>query len=164
VLREFSTYHFKPLLQWGSTLQVFSCGLNVELDFLFAQIDHVAGEQRLSVLFEVLLIGIKKTIQPWQELLGTVIRVKNDWNAVGWGNSADELSTCDSTSDRSFLLAIGNTLLIFISMLHITHSILQLTFPAKYAAPPWDIWRMMGAFESRAASSAAMTVDEDVTF
>ena len=38
------------------------------------------------------------------------------------------------------------------------------TFPAKYAAPPWDIWRMMGALASRAASREATTVEEEVTF
>jgi len=36
--------------------------------------------------------------------------------------------------------------------------------PAKYAAPPCDICKMMGAFASRAASKAATTVDEEVTF
>jgi hypothetical protein len=38
------------------------------------------------------------------------------------------------------------------------------TFPAKYAAPPWDIWRIMGAPASRAASRVATTVEEEVTF
>jgi hypothetical protein len=44
------------------------------------------------------------------------------------------------------------------------HVDLICTFPAKYAAPPWDIWRIMGAPASRAASRVATTVEEEVTF
>jgi len=74
------------LLHWGSTLQVLCRGLDVELDFLFTQIDHVARKQRLAVLLEVLLIRVQKAIQPWEELLGTVIRVEDDRNAIGFGH------------------------------------------------------------------------------
>jgi hypothetical protein len=70
-----NTNHFKPLLHWCSALQVFCGGLNVVVDLLFTQIDHVAGEQWLSVFFEVLLVGIEETIQPWEELLGAVVGV-----------------------------------------------------------------------------------------
>jgi hypothetical protein len=38
------------------------------------------------------------------------------------------------------------------------------TFPAKYAAPPWDIWRMIGDLASRAASREATTVEDEVQF
>lgn len=41
--------------------------------------------------------------------------------------------------------------------------LLSTPFPAKYAAPPWDICRMIGALASRAASRDATTVEEDVT-
>lgn len=37
-------------------------------------------------------------------------------------------------------------------------------FPPKKAAPPWETWRITGAFESRAPSRQAMTVEEEVTF
>ena len=39
-----------------------------------------------------------------------------------------------------------------------------MSIPAKYAAPPCDICRMIGALASLAASREATTVDEDVTF
>jgi hypothetical protein len=42
-------------------------------------------------------------------------------------------------------------------------SLLSTPFPAKYAAPPWLIWRMMGDLLSLAASSEATTVEEEVT-
>lgn len=40
----------------------------------------------------------------------------------------------------------------------------RLTLPAKNAAPPWETWRIMGAFLSLAASRAATAVEEEVTF
>jgi hypothetical protein len=61
-------------------------------------------------------------------------------------------------------------------------SLLSTPLPAKYAAPPmidqstaqtryathgvglpWEVWRMMGDLASRAASSEATTVEEEVT-
>ena len=63
------------MLHWGSTLEVLGSGLNVIVDFLLAQIDHVAGEERFAMSLEIRLISIKKTIQPWEELLGAVIGV-----------------------------------------------------------------------------------------
>jgi len=37
-------------------------------------------------------------------------------------------------------------------------------FPAQKAAPPWETWRMMGDLRSRAASRAALAVEDEVTF
>jgi hypothetical protein len=125
----------------------------------------VGREERLAVLSEVLLISIEKTIQPWEELLGAVVGVEDDRNAVCWSNGANIGGTGDATSNGGLLLAIGNTLLETVSVLSIYSLNLNLcTFPAKYAAPPWDIWRMIGALLSRAASRAATTVEEEVTF
>jgi hypothetical protein len=50
------------LLHWRSALQILCSGLNVEVDFLLAQINHVAREQRLAVLLEVFLVLIQKAI------------------------------------------------------------------------------------------------------
>lgn len=35
-------------------------------------------EEGLSVLLEVRLVGVEHTVEPWQELLGTVVGVEND--------------------------------------------------------------------------------------
>jgi hypothetical protein len=35
-------------------------------------------EKGLSVLLVVSLVGVEHTVHPWQELLGTVVSVKND--------------------------------------------------------------------------------------
>lgn len=98
------------MLHWCSSLQVFSSGLDVVVNLLLAQIDHVGGEQRLAVLLEVFLIGVEKTIQPWQELLGAVISVEDNWDTVCWCESTDVVSTGDTTSDGSLLVTVGNTL------------------------------------------------------
>lgn len=93
------SYHLEELLHWCSTLKILGSGLDVVLNSLLAQIDHVAGEERLTVLLEVLLISIEKTIQPWEELLGAVIGVQNDWNAICWGNGTDVVSSSDTTGN-----------------------------------------------------------------
>jgi hypothetical protein len=98
------------LLHWCSTLQVLGRGLDVEVDFLLAQINHMAGKQRLAVQFEVFLVLIQKSIQPWQKLLGAVISVQDDRDTIGWCNAADVVGSGDTTSNRGFLAAVGNTL------------------------------------------------------
>lgn len=35
------TYHLEPLLHWRSALEVLGSGLNVEVDFLLTQVNHV---------------------------------------------------------------------------------------------------------------------------
>lgn len=104
------TYHFKPLLHWGSTLEVLGGSLHVELNLLLGKIDHVRGEQWLSVLLVVSLISIQQAIQPWEKLLGAVVGVKNDWNAICRGNGSDVVSTGNTTSDGGLLGTVGNTL------------------------------------------------------
>jgi hypothetical protein len=76
------TYHLEPLLHGSSTLQVLGGGLNVEVDGLLREVDHVRGEERLAVRLEVALVLVKHSIQPRQELLGAVVGVQNDWNAI----------------------------------------------------------------------------------
>lgn len=64
------------------------------------------------MLLEISLILIKKTIQPRKKLLGAVIGVQDDWDTVYGGHGADEESTGNTTSDRSLLLAVANTLVV----------------------------------------------------
>ncbi len=76
------THHLKPLLHWSSTLEVFGSGANIILNAFLTKIDHVAGEERLAVLLEMLLICVKHAIQPWQKLLSTVIGVQDDRDSI----------------------------------------------------------------------------------
>jgi hypothetical protein len=51
------------------------------------------------MLFEVFLIRIHHAVEPWQELLGAVIRVKDDRDTVRWGDGTDVVSGCNSSSN-----------------------------------------------------------------
>jgi hypothetical protein len=99
------------LLHWRSTLQVLRGGFDVEVNFLLAQVDHMAREERLAVLLEIFLIRSQEAIQPWQKLLGTVVGVQDNWDAIGGRNTTDVVGSSNSTSNRGFLVAIGDALL-----------------------------------------------------
>jgi hypothetical protein len=118
------------LLHWGSTLQIFGCGTDVFLNRLLTKIDHVAGEERLAVLLEMLLIRIEHTIQPWQELLGTVIGVQDDWDTIRRSDSTDICSTSNSTGNRCLLVLVVDTLFTR-QELAFCHVYIVCTFPAK---------------------------------
>jgi hypothetical protein len=70
----------------------------------------VRAEQRLALLLEVGLIGIEHAVQPREQLLGAVVGVEDNGDAVGWGESADILGTGDGTSDGSGLVLVVNAL------------------------------------------------------
>lgn len=106
-------YHLEPLLHGSCPLEVFGGGFDVPVDCLFRQVDHVRGEQRFSVLLEVGLIGVHHAVQPWQQLLGTVVGVQDNWNAICGSNTSDVVSCGDSTGDRSLLLVILDPLCKF---------------------------------------------------
>lgn len=62
------------------------------------------------MLLEVLLISVEKTVQPWEKFLGAVVSVEDNWDAVCWSNGADVVGTSDTTSDRSLLGTVRDTL------------------------------------------------------
>lgn len=103
-------YHLEPLLHGGSTLEVGGSGLDVVVDGLLRQINHVRGVEGLAVLLEVGLIGVQKAIEPREELLGAVVGVKDDRDAVGGGNAADVVSSGNTTGDGSGLAVIADAL------------------------------------------------------
>jgi hypothetical protein len=84
-------FHLEETVDGGHALQVLETGLNVFFLGLFREIQHVGREQRFTVGLEVLLIGIEHTIEPRQELLGTVVRVDDDRNTISLGNCTDIL-------------------------------------------------------------------------
>lgn len=92
-------HHFQPLLHWGSTLEVLGGGLDVPVDGLFGKIDHVAGEQWLAVLLEVSLVLIHHAVEPWEKLLGAVVGVKDDGDAVERSDRSDVVGAGDGTGN-----------------------------------------------------------------
>ena len=104
------TYHLEPLLHGGSTLEVSGSGGDVPVNGLLGQVDHVGREEGLAVELEVALILIHHAVEPGEELLGAVIGVEDDGNAVGGGNGADVVSSGDGTSDGGGLAIVADTL------------------------------------------------------
>lgn len=91
-------------------MEVLLGGLDVVLDLLLGKVDHVGREEWDTVVLEPLLIGVKHAIEPWEELLGAVVGVKDDWDAVCWSNSADVVCSSNGTSDGGLLVAVLDTL------------------------------------------------------
>jgi len=103
-------FHLEPKFNLSHTLEVLLAGLDVLLLGLFGEIEHVGGEKGFSFLLVVSLIGIEHTVEPGKELLGAVVGVENDGDAVGRGDSTDVVSGGDGTSDGSLLLVVSDTL------------------------------------------------------
>jgi hypothetical protein len=78
----YANFHLQPLLHGCSALKVLLGCLNVLLFRLLAEIDHVRGEQRLAVQLKVRFISIHHAVQPWQQLLGAVVGVKDNGNTL----------------------------------------------------------------------------------
>ena len=102
--------HLEPLLHGSGALKVLGSGLDVPLDGLLGEIDHVRGEEGLPSSLEVGLVGVKHTIEPGQELLGAVVGVEDDGDAVGGGDGADVVGSGNRASNGGRLVAVGKTL------------------------------------------------------
>lgn len=70
----------------------------------------MAGEEGLAVDLVVLLVGIEHAVEPGQQLLGAVVRVENNGDAVSRSNAADVVSGGDSTGNGSLLAIIADSL------------------------------------------------------
>lgn len=95
----------------------------------------MAGEEGLAVLLEVALILIEHTVEPRKQLLGAVVGVEDDGNAVGGSNAADVVGSGDRTSDGGLLAIVADTLQWISSMLRFQERLQgdtwSRTFPAK---------------------------------
>lgn len=67
-------------------------------------------QSELTVGLEELLILIEHAVQPWQKLLGAVVGVENDWDAVCGRNGADVVGTGDGSLDGSALVLVVDAL------------------------------------------------------
>jgi len=70
----------------------------------------VAGEERLAVQLEVALVLVEHAIEPRQQLLGAVVGVQDDGDAVDRRDAADVVGGGDGTRDRGLLVAVGDAL------------------------------------------------------
>lgn len=102
--------HLEPLLHGSSTLEVLGGGLDVPLNGLLREIDHVGREKGLAMDLEVGLISIEHAVEPGEELLGTVVGVKDDGDTVCGGDGADVVGGSDSAGNGGGLVTVAHTL------------------------------------------------------
>ena len=62
------------------------------------------------MLLEVCLICIHHAVEPWEQFLCAMVSVQDNWDSVGWSDSANVFSCSNGTCNGSFLVAIFNTL------------------------------------------------------
>lgn len=70
----------------------------------------MTGEERLAVLLEVALVLVEQTIEPGQELLGTVVGVQDDGDTVLRGDAADEVGGSHTTANGGLLAIVTDAL------------------------------------------------------
>ena len=75
--------HLEPETERGHALEVLDASVDVVLLGFFGEIEHVRREERLIVLFEIVLVCVEHAIEPGEKLFGAVIRVENDGASRG---------------------------------------------------------------------------------
>mmetsp|Transcript_16018 Transcript_16018/g.36590 ORF Transcript_16018/g.36590 Transcript_16018/m.36590 type:complete len:354 (+) Transcript_16018:1312-2373(+) len=96
-----SELHLQQAVHLGHAGHVLDTELDVLVQRLLRQINHVRAEEGLSMLLEVLLISVQHSVKPGKELLGAVIRVENDRNSVMFGHQANMMGARDGSKDAS---------------------------------------------------------------
>ncbi len=86
--------------------QVLLADCQVLFQRLLGEIQHVRAVERFPVLFVVRLAGGEHSIDPGKKLLRTVVRVKNNRDAVFFRDDPDVVSPGDGACDRRVLSAI----------------------------------------------------------
>lgn len=106
----YTDFHLEPDTNLAHPLEVLDAGANVFFVGFFGKVEHMRGEERLSMLPVVCFIGFEHTVKPLQELLGAVIRVEDDRNAVRGGDGTDKVRGGDRAGNRSLLILVVETL------------------------------------------------------
>lgn len=97
-------FHLEEDADLVASLEVLLGDLDVVVELLGGEIDHVRGEEGLAGLLEVGLISVEAAIEPRKELLGAVVGVEDDGDSVEAGDGVDVLGTSDSTLDGGVLV------------------------------------------------------------
>jgi hypothetical protein len=96
-----SDLHLEPDLHLDEFLEVLAANGNVFLVRFFRKIQHVRRVERFTVLFKVSFVGSNHTIEPRQKLLGTVITVQDDGNAIIGSHGTNMQGHGDRTGSTS---------------------------------------------------------------
>mmetsp|Transcript_63100 Transcript_63100/g.173183 ORF Transcript_63100/g.173183 Transcript_63100/m.173183 type:complete len:408 (-) Transcript_63100:327-1550(-) len=92
--------HLEEELHRDHLFEVLDAELDVFLIRLLREVKHMARKERLASLLEEVLVGGKHAVKPREELLGAVVRVDDDRDAVKLGDRAHVVRDSDRASDR----------------------------------------------------------------
>mmetsp|Transcript_38623 Transcript_38623/g.84640 ORF Transcript_38623/g.84640 Transcript_38623/m.84640 type:complete len:271 (+) Transcript_38623:190-1002(+) len=102
--------HFQDLVHGRHSLEVLSADTDVLIVGFLRQIEHVRAEEGLPVHFEMLLVCLEHAIKPREEFLRAVVRMDEDWDAVGGSHVARVMGTAAGTQNGRLLLPVRNRL------------------------------------------------------
>ena len=98
--------HLEPDLHRGHALEVLDANGNVLLVGLLAEVEHVGGEEGLSVGLEVLLRGGEEGVDPGKPRLLAVVGVKDDGDAVEGGDLTDVLGSGNGSGNGCRIVVV----------------------------------------------------------
>mmetsp|Transcript_98190 Transcript_98190/g.262304 ORF Transcript_98190/g.262304 Transcript_98190/m.262304 type:complete len:209 (-) Transcript_98190:210-836(-) len=98
--------HLQNLIDLFHPPQVLLANRDVLLIGLLGQVQHVAREQGLSTSPEVLLVRLKHSVEPRQQLLRAVVRVQDHRNPVRRRDGPDQASTRHAPQDRRSVVTV----------------------------------------------------------
>jgi hypothetical protein len=84
-----TNFHLKPDPDRRHVLEVRGADFDVFVLRLLGQVKHVRGKESFAMLLEVLFVGLEHTVEPWEELLGAVVAVQDNWP-----DKADQSTRC----------------------------------------------------------------------
>lgn len=62
------------------------------------------------MLLVVSLVGVEHTVEPREQLLGTVVRVEDNWDTIVRSDGSDVVGGSDGSGDGGLLVPVGKTL------------------------------------------------------
>ena len=92
--------HLEEAVDLGKAGHVLGGELDVLVQGLLRQVDHMRGEKGLLVGLEVLLIGLDHAVEPGEELLGAVVRVEHNGHAICLGHVAHVVGALRMPTNR----------------------------------------------------------------
>ena len=92
-------FDFQSHVHFGHTRQVLRTDLDVFVQGLFRQVNHVRREQRFTGRGEVFFTRVQQTVDPRQQFLSAVVSVQDNRNTVVFSHLMNVMRARDSAQD-----------------------------------------------------------------
>mmetsp|Transcript_86876 Transcript_86876/g.137796 ORF Transcript_86876/g.137796 Transcript_86876/m.137796 type:complete len:403 (+) Transcript_86876:277-1485(+) len=99
-------FHLQQQVDLGHALQVLLADGDVILQGFLGQIQHVGGEEGLTILLEIFLTGLNQTVEPWQPGLLAVVGVQDHWHAIQLGHLTHMERPCHGARDAGGVVRV----------------------------------------------------------